>query len=52
MLVEAIMDMEREGQSGPEYHPVSSGIYKWAYQRGSVYIGDQKVPVNRPRLRG
>lgn len=52
MLVEAIMDMEREEQSGPEYHPVSSGIYKWAYQRGSVYIGDQKVPVNRPRLRG
>jgi len=27
-LIEAIM--EREEQSGPEYHPVSSGIYKWA----------------------
>ncbi len=51
MLAEAIMDMEREEISGPEYHPISD-IYKWAYQPGSIYIGDQKVSVNRPRLRG
>jgi len=46
------MDMEREELSGPEYHPLSSDIYKWAYQPGSVYIGDQKVSVKHPRLRG
>ncbi|MBP7509791.1 MAG: hypothetical protein KA807_18405 [Prolixibacteraceae bacterium] len=52
MLAQAIMDMEREERSGPEYYPLASGVYKWAYQPGSVYIGDQKVSVNRPRLRG
>jgi transposase-like protein len=52
IVLEAIMDMEREEISGPEYKPTSSGIYKWAYQRGSVYIGDQKVSVMHPRIRG
>jgi len=52
MLAEAIMDMEREERSGPEYHPASSDIYKWAYQPGSIYIGDQKISLQHPRLRG
>ena len=52
MMAEAIMDMEREELSGPEYLPRQEGVYKWAYQRGSIYIGDQKVPVRHPRLRG
>lgn len=52
MLTEAIMDMEREERSGPEYQPLSKDVYKWAYQQGSVYIGDQKIPVRHPRLRG
>ena len=52
MLAEAIMDMEREERSGPEYKPLLTDVYKWAYQAGSVYIGDQKVPVRHPRLRG
>ena len=52
MLAEAIMDMEREERSGPEYHPASSDIYKWAYQPGSIYVGDQKISVQHPRLRG
>jgi len=52
LLVEAIMDMEREERSGPEYHPSREGLYKWAYQEGSVYMGDQKISVRRPRLRG
>lgn len=52
IVLEAIMDMEREEISGPEYKPTSSGVYKWAYQGGSVYIGDQKVSVMHPRIRG
>lgn len=52
VLTEAIMDMEREERSGPEYQPLLKDVYKWAYQAGSVYIGDQKVPVRHPRLRG
>ncbi|MFB3884524.1 MAG: IS256 family transposase [Thermodesulfobacteriota bacterium] len=52
MVAEAIMDMEREERSGPEYYPSQRGYYKWAYQEGSVYMGDRKVSIRRPRLRG
>jgi putative transposase len=52
MLAGAIMDMEREERSGPEYHPLYPETYKWAYQQGSIYLGDQKIHIERPRLRG
>ncbi len=52
MMAEAIMYMEREQVAGPDYHPTSPGIQKWASQPGSVYIGDQKVKVDHPRIRG
>jgi transposase-like protein len=51
MVAEAIMDMEREERSGPEYHPSQEGLYKWSYQNGSIYMGDRKISVRRPRLR-
>jgi len=51
MVAEAIMDMEREERSGPEYHPSQEGLYKWSYQNGSIYMGDRKVSVRHPRLR-
>ena len=38
MVAEAIMDMEREERSGPEYDPSEEGLYKWAYQDGSIYL--------------
>ena len=52
MLCEALMDIEREEISGPDHAPSKPGVYKWAYQRGSVYCGDQKIRIRRPRLRG
>jgi transposase-like protein len=52
LLVEAIMDMEREERSGPAYRPSQEELYKWAYQKGSVYMGDRKISVRHPRLRG
>jgi transposase-like protein len=52
MLAETIMYIEREELSGPDYQPFSPEIQKWASQAGSVYIGDQKIAVQRPRLRG
>jgi len=52
MVAEAIMDMEREERSGPQYSPSQEGLYKWAYQNGSIYMGDWKVSVKHPRLRG
>jgi len=52
MMAETIMYIEREEVAGPEYHPLSSEIKKWASQRGSIYLGDQKISVEHPRLRG
>jgi putative transposase len=52
MLVETIMCMEREEIAGPDYHPFSPDFSKGGTQRGSVYVGDQKVKVNHPRLHG
>ena len=45
LVAETLMYMEREEKSGPDYHPTSSGLRKWASQRGSIYIGDQKLAV-------
>lgn len=50
MLVESILLMDRENIAGPDYAPTGD-IYKWAHQRGSVFMGDQKIKVERPRLR-
>lgn len=52
LMVETIMYIEREEMAGPEYHPFSPDMWKWASQQGSVYIGDQKIRVQHPRLRG
>ena len=52
MMAEAIMYMDREEVAGPDYNPNDSSIKKWASQPGSIFIGDQKVKVERPRLRG
>lgn len=52
MIVESIFQMEREELTGPDYNPKTSDIYKWGYQGGSVFIGDQKAKVRRPRIQG
>ena len=52
MMAETVMYIEREEISGPDYHPLSSEIQKWASQPGSIYLGDQKIAVEHPRLRG
>jgi transposase-like protein len=51
MFAEAIMDIERVEKAGPDYQPIDANIRKWASQTGSIYIGDQKVRVEHPRLR-
>lgn len=52
LMAETIMYIEREELAGPDYKPTSPDIRKWASQDGSVYIGDQKISVSHPRLRG
>jgi len=50
-LAESIMLIEREELAGPDYYPSQAHLQKWAHEEGSVYIGDQKVKIKRPRLR-
>src|SRR3990167_8325350 len=52
MMAETIIYIDREEISGLDYRPSLPDVYKWVSQAGSVYIGDQKIPVQRPRLRG
>lgn len=52
LMAEALMYMDREEQAGPDYRPSKAGLHKWASQPGSIYLGDQKISVARPRLRG
>lgn len=51
MLVESILLMDRENIASPDYAP-NGNVYKWAHQPGSVFIGDQKTKISKPRLRG
>jgi transposase-like protein len=52
LTAEAFMYIEREELAGPDHHPRIPGLYKWASQPGSIYVGDQKIAVEHPRLRG
>ena len=52
LMAETIMYIEREELAGPDYKPNNRDMRKWASQEGSIYIGDQKIAVDHPRLRG
>ncbi len=51
--VQEVLQQEVEQLAGPRYsHDDAQGEYKrWGQQRGSVYLGDQKVPIQVPRVR-
>jgi transposase-like protein len=49
MLVESILQVEREEVTGADHRPKEAGFYKWGYQQGSVFIGDQKQKMRKPR---
>lgn len=51
MMAESFMLMDREEHSGADYAPTDPNLQKWASQGGSVYMGDQKIKVQVPRLR-
>jgi putative transposase len=51
MVAESVMLVEREELAGPDYHPTDPALQKWAHEASSIYLGDQKIPVMRPRLR-
>lgn len=51
--VQEILQQEVEQLAGPRYsHDDAQGEYKrWGRQGGSIYLGDQKVPIQVPRVR-
>ncbi len=49
-MASAIMEIERQERAGPDYSPKSESIRKGGSQKGSVYIGDQKIPLEHPRM--
>jgi transposase-like protein len=51
LVAESVMLMEREEVAGPDSYPTDPAFKKWAHEEGSLYLGDQKVKVTRPRLR-
>jgi putative transposase len=51
MVAESVMLIEREELAGPDDHPTDPALHKWAHEASSIYLGDQKIPVMRPRLR-
>jgi len=51
MFAETLMVMDREEISGEDYQPKCQELQKWGFQKGSVYIGQQKTKVSHPRLR-
>ena len=51
MVAESVMLIEREEITGPDYYPTDPDLQKWAHEGGSIFMGDQKVKVTRPRLR-
>lgn len=51
LVAESVLLMEREEVTGPDDHPTDPDLKKWVHEAGSIYLGDQKVSVPRPRLR-
>jgi len=51
MVAESVMLIEREEVASPDYYPTDPDLQKWAHAEGSLYLGDQTVKVQRPRLR-
>ena len=53
LVAETLMYMEREERSGPDYHPTSSGLRKWASQRSmSVTRSSLSSTLSLLRFRG
>ncbi|MBU1627785.1 transposase [bacterium] len=52
VLVNAILQEEVEQLAGKKYKRGGNPDYdRWGYQGGSVYLSDQKVPIDCPRVR-
>ena len=49
-LAGAIMEIERQERAGADYQPLSAFVRKGGSQRGSVYVEDQKFPMDYPRM--
>jgi hypothetical protein len=48
-VAETILDRAREPHAGPDAHPTSPELRKWASQPGSLSVGDQPRPEALPQ---
>ena len=48
-----VLVREVEELAGPRYSRTGGqrGLHRWGSQGGSVYLGEQKLPIKRPRVR-
>ena len=54
IALEAVSDLlsrELDEIAGPRYSRKTTSIRRWGCQGGSVYLGDQKIPIAVPRAR-
>lgn len=51
IFIETLLIMDREEISGEDYRPVNKDLDKWGFQKGSVYVGQEKIRISHPRLR-
>ena len=54
LVMRAIIDQEVKDLTGGERHERSTNRhgFRWGHEEGYVYFAGQKLPVNRPRVRG
>ena len=54
IALEAVSDLlsgELDEIAGVRYSRKTTSIRRWGRQKGSVYLGDQKIPISVPRAR-
>ena len=51
MHVNDLLQQEVETLAGKKYERKVDGQVRWGSQLGSVYLGDQKLPIQAPRVR-
>jgi transposase-like protein len=52
-LLMLIMENEVDWRTGPSYdRSLPREVHRWGHENGSVVINGQKVPIQRPRVRG
>lgn len=50
-LITDQMERDVEALVGPRYGRIHNGHARWGRQQGSIFVGDEKIGIQRPRVR-